>query len=96
LPNPINLKSDKYRDDREVRISLSALGMGHYVLTDGSRLDFPPSLQLGFDFKSAFADGTIKQFLLAQDTDMSLLRSELDKLRIMPVEDREQSNHADH
>jgi hypothetical protein len=89
LPNPIRytyLKSDKYRDDRELRISLSALGMGHYVLNDGNRLDFPSSLQLGFDFKSAFADGAITQLLLAQDCDINFLRTELDKLRIMPVE----------
>ncbi|HUI12588.1 MAG TPA: hypothetical protein VL048_03855 [Xanthobacteraceae bacterium] len=98
LQNPIKytyLKSDKYRDDRELRIALSAIGIGHFVLNDGSRLDFPPSLQLGFDFKSAFADGTITRLLLAQDCDMDFLRTELDKLRIVPVEDGERSNHAD-
>jgi hypothetical protein len=99
FPNPIRytyLKSEKYRDDRELRVSLSALGMGHYVLNDGSRLDFPPSLQFGLDFKSAFANGAIKQLLLAQDSDVNFLRTELDKLRIMPVEDGERSNHANH
>jgi hypothetical protein len=99
LQNPIKytyLKSDKYRDDRELRIALSAMGIGHFVLTDGSRLDFPPSLQLGFDFKSAFADGTITRILLAQDCDVNFLRAELVKLRIVPVEDGEQSDHADH
>jgi hypothetical protein len=35
------------------------LGIGQFVLNDGSRLDFPPSLQVGFDFKAAFAKGTI-------------------------------------
>lgn len=99
LPNPIRytyLKSDKYRDDRELRVSLSAVGIGHFVLNDGSRLDFPPSLQLGFDFKSAFGDGAIVQLLFAQDCAMDFLRIELAKLRIMPVEDGERSNHADH
>jgi hypothetical protein len=89
LQNPIKytyVKSDKYRDDRELRISLSAFGMGHFVLNDGSRLDFPPNLQVGFDFKSAFADGTITRLLLAQDYDVNFLRAELDKLRIAPVE----------
>ena len=89
LPNPIKytyLKSDKYRDDRELRISLSAIGVGQFVLNDGSRLDFPPSLQVGFDFKSAFTDGTITQLLSAQDCDTDFLRAELDKLRIVPVE----------
>lgn len=89
LPNPIKytyLKSDKYRDDRELRVSLSALGIGQFVLNDGSRLDFPPSLQLGFDFKSAVADGAITRLLLAQDCDMDFIRTELDKLHIMPIE----------
>lgn len=98
LQNPIKytyLKSDKYRDDQELRIALSAMGMGHFVLNDGSPLDFPPSLQLGFDFKSAFADGTIKQLLLAQNCDMDFLRAELHKLRIVPVENGEPRNHAD-
>lgn len=46
LPNPIKytyLKSDKYREDRELRISLSTLGIGQFVLNDGSRLDFRPA-----------------------------------------------------
>jgi hypothetical protein len=99
LPNPIKyayLKSDKYRDDRELRISLTALGIGHFVLNDGSRIAFPPSLQLGFDFKSTFTDGTITRLLFAQDCDVNFLRTELDKLRIVPIEDGERSDHADH
>lgn len=88
LPNPIKytyLKGDKYRDDRELRVSLSAIGVGQFVLNDGSRLDFPPSIQVGFDFKPAFMDGTITQLLFAQDCDTDFLRAKLDKLRIVPV-----------
>lgn len=50
LPNPIKytyLKSDSFRDERELRISLSALGIGQFVLNDGSGLEFPPSLHVG-------------------------------------------------
>lgn len=89
LPNPIKytyLKSDRYRDDWELRISLSALGIGQFVLNDGSHLEFPPSLQFSFDFKAAFADGTITQLLSAHDCDKKFLCAELDKLRIVPVE----------
>jgi hypothetical protein len=89
LPNPIrytHLKSDKYRDDRELRISLSAPGIGQFVLNDRSQLYFQPSLQVGFDFKRAFADNTITQLLLAQDSDTDFLRAGLDKLRIVPFE----------
>jgi hypothetical protein len=95
LPNQIKytyLKSDKYRDDRELRVSLSTLGIGQFVLNDSSLLDFPPSLQVGFDFKSAFADGTITRLLFAQDCDMNFLCAELDKLRIVPAEWRAKMN----
>lgn len=88
LPNPIKytyLKSDNFRDERELRISLSALGIGQFVLNDGSRLKFLPGLHVGFDFKPSFADGTINQFLFSPDCDMDFLRAELAKLRIVPV-----------
>ena len=88
LPNPIKyayLKSDKYRDDRELRISLSAIGMGHFVLNDGSEMGFPSSLHFGFDFRAALADGTITEFAPGPDCDKDFLRAELSKLRIVPV-----------
>jgi hypothetical protein len=61
-------------------------------LNDGSRLDFAPSLQVGFDFKPAFADGTITQLLFAQDCDMG--RAKLDKLRIVPASSARASSGA--
>ena len=88
LPNPIKyayLKSSKYRDDRELRISLSAIGMGHFVLNDGSEMGFPSSLHFGFDFRAALADGTITEFVPGPDCDKDFLRAELSKLRIVPV-----------
>jgi hypothetical protein len=89
LPNPISytyLKSDRYREDRELRISLAALGIGQFMLNDGSKLEFPTGLQMGFDFRSAFMGGAITQILYAQDCDRGFLRAELDKLRILAVE----------
>ncbi len=56
------------------------------MLNDGSRLDFSANLQVGFDFKPAFADGAITQLLIAQDCDAGFPRAELDKLRIVPVD----------
>lgn len=53
LANPIdyaNLKDSKYAAERELRISLSALGLGHFVLNDGTRMEFPTDLRFGFDF----------------------------------------------
>lgn len=88
LPNPITyafMKSAQFKDERELRISLSALGIGHFVMDDGSRLAFPPSLQAPFDFRVALADETIQQILCAPDCDKSFLQAELAKLNIEPA-----------
>ena len=87
LPNPIQytyLKDDKrLSDDKELRVSLSTLGIGHFVLNDGTSLELPPSLQLSCDFKGAMGDGTIRQLLVPTDTDAEFLTGELSKLRIV-------------
>ena len=48
LPNPtryIYLKDKaKFSEEKEFRISLSAMGIGEFVLNDGSKLLFPSSL----------------------------------------------------
>jgi hypothetical protein len=72
-----------FAEEKELRISLSALGFGHFALQDGSIFEFPPSLSLAFDFQAAFADNTIVKILHSQDTDTSFLKSELQKLRIV-------------
>lgn len=87
LPNPISysyLKSNRYREENEFRVSLSALGIGHFRLDDGSFLDFPPNLSVPFDFREAIAAGAIQQILSAPETDADFLSSELYKLRIAP------------
>ena len=81
LPNPIlytYLKDrDRYAEERELRISLSAIGVGHFAQNDGSLIDFPPSLQLPFDFLAAFRDGTILQVLHGGDRDLDYLHAGL-------------------
>jgi hypothetical protein len=88
LPNPIRytyLKDKKqFSEENELRISLTALGIGQFALRDGSTIQFPSSLQLAFDGKSAISDGTICQILLAPDSDSDFLQTELHKLRIVP------------
>jgi hypothetical protein len=87
LPNPIRytyLKGKKFSDERELRISLSTLGIGQFAPGDGSTMEFPASLQMGFDFRAAIADTTIQQILCAPDCDAGFLRAELEKLRIGP------------
>jgi hypothetical protein len=87
LPNPIKytyLKDEKrFFEEKELRISLSAIGIGQFALNDGSTMQFPSSLQLAFDFRAAIADRTIQQILYTQDSDSDFLQAELHKLRIV-------------
>ena len=87
LPNPIiytYLKDRaKFSEDKEFRISLSAMGMGEFALKDGSNVLFPSSLHLPFLFKAAIRHGTIRPMLCAPNTDVDFLHAELNKLRIM-------------
>jgi hypothetical protein len=56
--------------------------MGRFALADGHEIEFPPSLQLGFDVRVAFADGTIAQILTASTTDEAGLVETLGRLGI--------------
>lgn len=54
--NPIEyayFKDKKWKDDTELRITLSTIGIGDFVNLDGGVFDFPESIQLGFDIKQA-------------------------------------------
>ncbi len=88
LPNPIRytyLKDkERFSEEKELRISLAAIGIGQFALKDGSMMQFPSSLQLAFDFKAAITDGTIQQILYAPDSDSDFLQAELQKLCIVP------------
>jgi hypothetical protein len=86
LPNPISytyLKDMEFSGEKELRISLSAVGLGKFALADGSMMEFPPSLQAPLDFKEAIAIGSIRQILCAPDSDAGFLKDELQKLRIV-------------
>ena len=81
--NPLDyiyLKDQAYQAEQELRISLSASGMGHPVLADGAFLEFPEKLALEFSFQEAFADGTIIELLACETTDSAYLAAELAKL----------------
>lgn len=89
LPTPIRyayLKDASYGAERELRVSLSALGMGEFAFADGSTMAFSDSLQVQFDFRAAFADGTIKQVLMAPGSNLEFLRAEFGKLGITAIE----------
>lgn len=87
LPNPIKytyMKDKKtFLAEKELRISLSAPGIGQFGLNNGSTIQFPDGLQLSFDFRAAIEDQTIQQILHAPDCDSDFLQAELHKLRIV-------------
>ncbi len=86
--NPIRytyFKDEKhFSEEKEFRISLSAIGLGQFALRDSSTMQFPSSLQLTFDFRAAIADGTVQWILCAPDSDSNFLQEELHKLHIFP------------
>jgi hypothetical protein len=78
LPNPIvytYLKDrGRFGEERELRISLSALGIGKFVLDDRTEIAFPHHLHLDFDFRAAFADNTIREIICGPRCDEEFLR----------------------
>jgi hypothetical protein len=83
--NPIQyayLKHQDYADEQELRVTLSAMGMGRFMLADGRELEFPPALQLAFDYHGAIADGTIVQILTGASTNLRHLERGLHRLGI--------------
>jgi hypothetical protein len=92
LPNPIEytyMKAERFRAEKELRVTLSTIGMGHFVLNDRSLMVFPPSTVLHFDFRAALTDGTIRRLLCQPETDVAYLRAELEKRNIGPAPNSE-------
>lgn len=88
LPNPIAytyLKAEQFRPEQELRVSLSAIGIGNFALNDGTFIEFPASLQAPFDFRTAIATGTVRQILMGPDCDGPFLQAELTKFGIEPA-----------
>ena len=82
-PNPIlytYLKDDRFEAEKELRITLSASGMGKFILNNGQEVNFPGTRSLYFNYKVAFVDHTIQQILKPPDDDPDFLKTELNKL----------------
>lgn len=84
LPNPIlctYLKAARFSAERELRVSLSAIGIGK--LAFGSQeMDLPTSLQAPCDFRAGLAKGGIRSIEIGPDCDVTWLEAELAKLGI--------------
>ena len=83
--NPVQytyLKDRKrFADEKELRISLSALGIGSYKVS-GKGLDFYDFVHIDFDYRSAMANGTMRTVECSPDIDRAYLQSRLEELRI--------------
>jgi hypothetical protein len=89
LSNPILYTyikdASRFCEENELRISLSAIGIAQFALEDGTLIQFPPSLQLRFDFREAIANAAIPEILLAPEADSGFLTQELRKVGIEPA-----------
>jgi hypothetical protein len=82
LPNPITytfMKAKRFDAEKELRVALSAPGIGQFALNDRRQIAFPMGLQAPFDFRAAIAEVTIQQVLRAPETDAAFLQSELER-----------------
>lgn len=80
LPNPVTyiyLKDKTFEAETELRVSLSALGLGRFVLADGSEIAFPHSLAFDFEYRAACESGVIERILLSPDCDKAHLDAQL-------------------
>jgi len=92
IANPIQFTflkdKDRYTNDKELRVALSALGIGQFVLNDGARMEFPPALQMHFDYGEAFSGGAITEILCPPSfvgpEHVDALRTEMAKLQMTP------------
>jgi hypothetical protein len=85
LLNPLTytyMKDKQFSDEKELRVSLSTLGIGQFILNEGVVIEFPGSLHADFDFRTAMADGTIVRILRGPDCDSDFLQAELLKLGV--------------
>jgi len=80
------IKDKRFAPDQEVRITLSAFGLGDFALNDGSYLPFRDYLQLGFSFHHAIKTGIIHGLLTPPEADEGPLRDVLERVRIKPAE----------
>jgi hypothetical protein len=84
LPNPIlysYLKAARFSAERELRVSLSAIGIGNLAFGD-QVIDLPTSLQASCDFRAGMAIGGIRSIEIGPDCDVVWLEAELAKLGI--------------
>jgi hypothetical protein len=94
IANPIQFTflKDKvrYANEKELRIALSAFGIGRFAMTNGATMEFPPTLQMHFDYREAFSGGAITEILcppnFVDGQHLDALRSGMMKLGMMATD----------
>ena len=76
------MKDQQYSDENELRVSLSALGIGEFALADGRKMDFPPNLQLSFDYRNGLASGAMREIRLDDQAQRASVSKKLASLGI--------------
>jgi hypothetical protein len=72
----------RFKGEKELRVTLSTVGLGVFALADGRQISFPESMQLDFDFRKAFSEGTVTRLLAKDDAVRQNLASELEGFRV--------------
>jgi hypothetical protein len=70
VANPLEyiyLKDKRYQDEQELRVSLSALGLGHFALDDGSNLDFPYGIPVMFEWRKILSQRIVIKGIVLND-----------------------------
>lgn len=84
LPNPILYtyhKAARFSVERELRVSLSTIGIGELTLGDQVR-DLPTGLQAPCNFRAGLAEGGVRSIEVGHDCDVRWLEAELAKLGV--------------
>jgi hypothetical protein len=86
LPNPIIYSYIKDKDvfagENEFRITLATLGIGNFAMANHTIINFPPSMQLSFNFAAAYAAGAITRLMCEDDDVIRHLARELVRFNI--------------
>jgi hypothetical protein len=85
LPSPIEYLYTKdinsFSNEKEFRISLSAIGIGSFVLNDRSKIQFSQALSFSFDYHAAIRNGVIQYIKIPSEWDPTNFYAELKKLK---------------
>jgi len=84
--NPIEyvyFKDNKYKKENELRVSLSAIGIGRIKLSDGQLFDFPKSISFKFNLNQALSRGAISHIEIADKAFLPELAAKMNGAKLI-------------